>query len=134
MLLPETSHRRGLRLYRARHEPLQRELWAHAVASANEAPSPVVATFVTSLNETIDLDAKRWNAMRWHLPSAVWILVLVAASVGCYATDFHAGRTGARPRSPIYPAGTRHMIIGLIADLDRSRFGVSGSANSPWST
>ena len=84
------------------------------MASANEAPSPVVATFVTSLNETIDLDAKRWNAMRWHLPSAVWILVLVAASVGCYATGFHAGRTGARPRSPIYPAGTRHMIIGLI--------------------
>ena len=96
------------------------------MASAKEAPFPVVATFVTSLNETINLDAKRWNA--------VWILVLVAASVGCYATGFHAGRTGARPRSPIYPAGTRHMIIGLTADLDRSRFGVSGSAKSPWST
>ena len=50
--------------YRAQDEPLQRELWAHAVASAKEAPSPVVATFVTSLNETINLDAKRWNAMR----------------------------------------------------------------------
>lgn len=106
---------------------LQRELWGHTVAAGKEAPSPLIPTFINSLNETIDLDAMRWNAMRWHVPGAVWVLVLVVASVGCYATGFNAGTTGVRTAFsnfilPLLIA----IVITLISDLDRSRHGVIG--------
>jgi hypothetical protein len=34
-------------------------LWAEAVAAAAERPSPITAGFISSLNETIDLEGKR---------------------------------------------------------------------------
>jgi hypothetical protein len=65
---------------------LQHELWEHLIAAAKESPSPVTATFIGSLNETIDLDAARLHALRSHVPGAAWLLVLFVAGVGCYMT------------------------------------------------
>src|SRR5688572_23591745 len=50
----------GLRL----SAELQNEVWRHAEAVATESPSPVTATFITSLNEVIDTDAERVAAGR----------------------------------------------------------------------
>ncbi|MGB8804431.1 MAG: hypothetical protein WCC93_05865, partial [Chthoniobacterales bacterium] len=55
---------------------LQRELWLHTVDAAKEAPSPITATFINALNETIDLDATRLNALRSRVPGAVWLLLV----------------------------------------------------------
>ena len=41
---------------RKRTAELQDRLWAEAVAAAAERPSPVTAGFISSLNETIDLE------------------------------------------------------------------------------
>src|SRR6266436_10384416 len=38
---------------------LQDRMWAEAVAVAAERPSPITASFITSLNQTIDLEATR---------------------------------------------------------------------------
>ena len=43
---------------------LQSEIWAHTVAADRAAPTPITASFILSLNETIDLDAARLNALR----------------------------------------------------------------------
>src|SRR5215471_4231692 len=66
---------------RKRSAELQDRMWAEAVASAAERPSPITASFIASLNETIDLEAKRVAAKRNHVPGAVWLLLLCVA--GC---------------------------------------------------
>ena len=111
---------------------VHRELWSHAVAATAEAPSPIMATFVTSLNQTIDLDASRLQALRAHVPGAAWLLVLLVASVGCYIGGYNAGTSGVRSTFatmllPILLA----IVITLIADLDRPRRGLIGVSNQP---
>ena len=46
---------------------LQDRMWAEAVAAAAERPSSITASFIASLNETIDLEAKRVAAKRNHV-------------------------------------------------------------------
>src|SRR5690242_2073781 len=67
----------GLRL----SADIQRELWQHAELAAKEAPTPIVATFVTTLNETIDTEAERVAAGRHRIPGTVWLLLLAVASL-----------------------------------------------------
>lgn len=103
----------------------QRELWRHAVAAGKETPTPLVASFVSSLNDTIDLDAKRLNSLRAHIPGAVWILLLAVSMCGCCGSGYGAGGSGKRSgfanvALPLLLA----LIITLIADLGRSRAGM----------
>ncbi|HEY2826512.1 MAG TPA: hypothetical protein VGJ04_02845 [Pirellulales bacterium] len=111
---------------------IQQELWAHAVASAKEAPSPLAVSFITSLNETIDLDATRMNALRTHVPGAVWLLVLAIAACGCCASGYAAGAHGARSifANWVLPLLIA-VVITLIADLDRPRGGLIGIKQQP---
>lgn len=111
---------------------LQRQLWAHAVEAGKDAPGPLTATFVNTLNEMIDLDAARVNALKTHVPGAVWLLLLIVAACGCYACGYAAGATGARGQFgalilPILVA----VVIALIADLDRPRRGFIGISQQP---
>ena len=111
---------------------IQHELWTHAVAAGQEAPTPIVATFITSLNETIDLDAARLHALRTHVPGAVWLLVLMVATCGCCSSGYSAGASGARNgfnnvALPLLIA----VAITLMADLDRPRGGMIGISQEP---
>ncbi len=104
---------------------IQRELWARAVAAGKEAPSPLIPSFIAALNETIDLDATRLNALRTHVPGAVWLLVLAVAVSGCCASGYGAGASGSRLAFanialPLLVA----VAITLIADLDRPNGGL----------
>ena len=111
---------------------IQRELWSHAIAAGKETPSPIVATFINTLNETIDLDAARLHALRTHVPGAVWLLVLAVSACGCCASGYGAGASGARSTFanvslPLLIA----VVITLIADLDRPRHGLIGINQQP---
>jgi hypothetical protein len=111
---------------------IQGELWKHAVAAGRESPTPVVTSFIVSLNETIDLDAARLHALRTHVPGAVWLLVLAVATGGCFAAGYGGGAGGARSifadvALPILIA----VVITLIADIDRPRGGLIGSDQRP---
>ncbi len=52
---------------RKRSAELQDRMWAEAVGAAAERPSSITASFIASLNETIDLEAKRIAAKRNHV-------------------------------------------------------------------
>lgn len=104
---------------------IQRELWAHTVQAARESPTPIVATFINSLNETIDLDATRLNALRTRVPAPVWLLVLGVAIGGCCATGYAAGSSGARSSfSDVVLPLLIAVVITLIADIGRPRSGL----------
>lgn len=111
---------------------LQRELWVETVAAGKEAPTPITATFINALNETIDLDATRLHALRSRVPGAVWLLLLIVAGAGCFASGYGAGATGKRTgfsdaMLPLLIA----VVITLIADFDRPRHGLIDISQQP---
>jgi Protein of unknown function (DUF4239) len=111
---------------------IQRQLWQHAVDAGRESPSPLVASFISALNETIDLDATRLNASRAHVPGAVWLLVLAVAASGCCASGYGAGSSGVRSNFanialPLLIA----VVITLLVDLDRPHSGLIQISQQP---
>jgi len=110
---------------RNRSTGLHDRLWAETVAAAAKQPSPITASFITSLNETIDLEASRIAAKRNHVPGAVWLLLLCMAGWGVWLTSYEAGTAGRaaileRYLFPLLIA----VVITLITDIDTPRGGL----------
>jgi hypothetical protein len=110
---------------RKRSAELQDRMWAEAVAAAAEQPSSITASFIASLNETIDLEAKRVAAKRNHVPGAVWLLLLCVAGCGLWLVSYPAGTSGRhsileRFVFPILIA----IVIAIITDIDTPRAGL----------
>jgi hypothetical protein len=110
-----------------RSELLHDQLWAQAVAIGETHPtSIVVGLYVQSLNEVIDLHAKRVTAgLRNRIPGAIWVALFAVAVLSLAAMGYHAGlsRTS-RSLAELAVAVAFSVVIGLIADLDRPQEGV----------
>jgi hypothetical protein len=105
----------------ARSENIQNRLWALTTSIAEKNPhSIVVGLFIQSLNEMIDLHAKRLAAARNRIPGIIWIALYGIAILSFAAMGYHSGLTGT-VRSPAILAisFTFSVVIFLIADLDR---------------
>ena len=105
----------------SKSEELHERLWSQAVAATEKDRSPITGLFVQSLNEVIDLHAKRvMVALRSRVPAAIWIVLYFLAVLSMGAMGYHEGLTSKR-RSVAVVA----MVLGfsavlfLIADLDR---------------
>jgi hypothetical protein len=104
-----------------RSEALHRELWAEAERVATSAQDPeLMSLFIQSLNETIDLHAKRKAMALWaHIPITIWIALYVVAILTMATMGYHAGVTGAhRSLAGIAFVLSFAVIMLLIADLD----------------
>ena len=111
---------------------IQNALWSHADAAALEKPTPVTASFITTLNEMIDLDATRKAALRNHVPGAVWLLLLVVSGCGAWASGYGSGAGGLRSafNQWVFPL-LIGVVITLIADVDRPHQGLIGVDQQP---
>ena len=110
-----------------RSENIQERIWAEADAVAENNPnSIVVGIFVQSLNEMIDLHAKRVQAgIRSRIPSAIWLGLFAVAVLSLAAMGYLEGLSGTRRSlAVIAVAITFSVVIELIADLDRPQEGV----------
>jgi hypothetical protein len=106
---------------------IQEQLWAEAEIVAEKNPnSIVVGLFVQSLNEVIDLHAKRVQAgLRSRIPGAIWVGLFAVAALSLAAMGYHAGLAGTlRSLAVVAVAVAFSVVIELIADLDRPREGV----------
>jgi hypothetical protein len=111
---------------------IQAQLWEHAAAASRESPTPIVATFINALNETIDTEGERLAASRNHVPGSVWLLLLFVASIGCFTSSYGAGAQGARSAfSSISLPFLIAVVITLIADVASSRRGFIGVSQQP---
>src|SRR5437867_346753 len=110
---------------RKRVAELQDRLWTEAVAAAGERPSPITATFIASLNETIDLEAKRVAAKHNHVPGAVWLLLLCVAGCGLWLVSYQAGTSRRQSilERFVFPLLVA-IVITLITDIDTPRQGL----------
>jgi hypothetical protein len=110
----------------SRSEELQSQLWSQAVAVGEKNPgSIVVGLFIGSLNEVIDLHAKRLAlGVRNRIPSPVWAVLYFMAVLGTAAMGYHAGLAGSgRSLAIIALVLAFSAVMMLIADLDRPQAG-----------
>jgi hypothetical protein len=108
-------------------ENIQNRLWDLAVPIAQKYPnSIVVGLFVQSLNDVIDLHAKRLTAgVRNRIPLAIWAALYGISIFSFAAMGYHSGLTGTNRSLVILAvAFTFSVVIGLIADLDRPQEGI----------
>ena len=112
---------------------IQEKLWQHAMAMA-AADNGMVPTglFIQTLNETIDDQAKRLNALRNRVPNIVpSALFAVAIIVGGFA-GYGTGLEKRRSRVPAYVMGLLFCgVIFLILDLDRPGSGFIEVSQQP---
>jgi hypothetical protein len=112
---------------RARSEELHEKLWTQAMAAAQKSPGSIMTgLFIQSLNEVIDLHAKRLLvALRSRIPIAIWSTLFGLASFGMASTGYQAGLSATR-RSPemLLVALSFAGVLFLIVDLDRAHEGL----------
>jgi hypothetical protein len=102
-----------------RSEAIHRRLWTDAVtAAARDVRSVPVGLFIQSLNDVIDLHAKRLTAvLRSRMPIVVWGVLFAVALLSFFAMGYQAGLTRAG-RSPavVLIALTFSAVVWLVAD------------------
>jgi len=102
-------------------EQLHARLWSQAVAAAEKDRSPITGLYIQSLNEVIDLHAKRvMAAFGSRIPEAIWVALYLLATLAMLAMGYHAGLTSARRSVAILALALAFSaVLYLIADLDR---------------
>jgi len=110
-----------------RSDNIQQQLWAEAEnVGKKNSNSIVVGLFVQSLNELIDIHAKRVQVgLRSRIPGAIWLGLFAVAILSLATMGYHAGLSGTRRSLAVFAvAFTFSVVIELIADLDRPQEGV----------
>jgi hypothetical protein len=111
----------------ARSQELQNRMWAAASEAARQTPDSILAgIFLQSLNEMIDLHAKRvFVGLRSRIPVVIWLGVIGLACLGSGSVGYQAGLSATR-RSPVMLGLVLafSVVLLLIADLDRGQEGL----------
>jgi hypothetical protein len=111
----------------SRSENIQKQVWAEAETVGTKNPNSIVAgLFVQSLNEMIDLHAKRVQAgVRSRIPGAIWVGLLTVAVLSLTAMGYLEGLAGTRRSLAVIAVAVAFsVVIELIADLDRPQEGI----------
>jgi hypothetical protein len=104
-----------------RSEAIQEQLWTQAIAAAEKRPTPITGLFVQSLNEVIDIHAKRMLVgARSRIPMSIWVGLSALAVIGMLSVGYQVGLSATR-RSPatLLLALAFAGVLLLIVDLDR---------------
>ncbi len=111
----------------SRSDALHRELWNDAEAVGKQHPdSIVVGLFIQSLNETIDLHAKRiLVSLQNRIPDVLWLTLYLITILTMAGVGYFGGLTNStRTLASIGLALTFAAVMSLVADLDGPREGL----------
>jgi hypothetical protein len=109
-------------------------LWAQTKSiAAADMDSELRALFVESLNETIDLHQSRVTVgLQYRVPSIVWIVMYLLASLSMLAVGYQTGMSGVRRlRGTPIVATAFALVITMIADIDRPADGLIWVSQQP---
>lgn len=113
---------------------IQNEMWTIAEQVARESGDrPVVAIFVESLNETIDLHESRITAGLYARvpPTVIWLLA-IGVVLGVGMVGYNAGLTERRSTiSAVVLTVALSAVIALVIDLDRPADGILRTSQRP---
>lgn len=119
------AHKSDLRYIQeiiARSEEIHHRLWSHAVSLAEQNDASIVTgVFVESLNNVIDLHAKRVTAgLRNRTPMSIWVTLYSVGFLSMALIGYHAGLTGSRSFVANFVLIlTFSAVLLLITDLER---------------
>lgn len=95
---------------------IQNQLWESVTEAAKADRTVIVAIYIGSLNETIDLHEKRMSALEYRIPTPIWFLIISISLIAVFAR----GLTLARRfwLTLVIAPLTIAIVVALIADLD----------------
>ena len=99
-----------------RSKQLQEQLWHEAAAVVQVDRSALVAVYINSLNETIDLHDRRLAAFENRIPYPIWLLIILISLIAVFTRG-----TTVSSRfwlTLILVPITIAIVVALIADLD----------------
>ena len=129
-----TSDRADFQTKVLRSVEIQKKIWSIAEELARATPdSEVLALFITSLNETIDLHQTRVTAgMYARVPETILILLITCSMLTLAMVGYNAGLP--LRRSPLTAAIliiVLGAVITLVVDLDRPQRGFLKVSQQP---
>ena len=104
------------------NDEVKKELWEQVTIAAKQAPSPITALFISSLNDSFDLRDKRIAALQHRIPGELWFMLVFIALLTCLTVGYSHGRR--LFYSMWVPPLAIAIVMMLIADLDTSRKGL----------
>ena len=111
---------------------LQRQLWALAGQSLNQAPTDSAPRlYVESLNETFDSQETRVSSLGNRVPTAVLVLELVVAAVALASLGLHLSTMGRGVLTVLVAALLVSSTLLVTFDLDRPTRGLIRVPDGP---
>ena len=109
----------------ARSIEIQDALWTMAEDLARDQSSDVLALYIESLNETIDLNESRVTAGLYaRVPETVLVLLIIGSALTLGMLGYSSGLTRRRsPLTAVVMIAVLGAVITLVVDLDRPRDG-----------
>ncbi len=116
-----------------RSEEIHAQLWAIAERLGREQSSDVLAAYIESLNEMINLHTTRMTALVYgRVPETVILLLIGGAALSLGMVGYSAGLTGRRsPLTAIVLVIALSAVLVLVLDLDRPRNGFLQVSQQP---
>jgi len=99
-----------------RSKQIQDRLWNDVTTEAQQTPTPIVAIYVSALNEMIDLDGKRVAARLNRIPLDIWMLLGALSILTSVVIGYGQRQRGAL--ATVVPVLMVAIAVSLIADLD----------------
>jgi len=113
---------------------LHNQLWNAAVAAAEKDPHSLpTSLFIQSLNDVIDLHAKRiFVAIGSRIPGIVWLVLFTVAMLSFGSMGYQSGLTGVGRSPAIIPLALAFAIVmWMVMDLERPQEGLLRVSQKP---
>ena len=115
-----------------RSEELQTRLWSQAVEVAQKKPGPIAGLFIGSLNEVIDMHAKRVTVGRSRIPGIIWAVLYVVTVLSMGTVGYYSGLSSTRRSLTVLALVLAFSaVMLLVADLDRPLEGLLKANQQP---
>lgn len=101
---------------------IQERLWEDVDELSKTDRSAIMASYISSLNEIIDLHGKRLAAFENRIPITIWLMIVSVALIAVFARGLTLGRRFwlTLALAPV----TIALVVALIADLDTPSAGL----------
>jgi hypothetical protein len=117
-----------------RSEEIHDRLWNAAQTAVDKDPHSIPAgLFVQSLNEVIDLHAKRLTGVFGsRIPSVVWLVLIIVAVLSFSSMGYQGGLTGGDRSPATLPLALVFAIVmWMVVDLERPQEGLLRVSQRP---
>lgn len=118
----------------SKSEALQNQLWSLAATLGREhQSSPICALYISSLNDVIDMHAKRVT-LDFHarVPFSVWIDLFAVSIFSMLSVGYYFGLAGNRSwGETLLLIASFSVVMLLVADLDRPFEGLIKTSQQP---